>query len=306
VSTATVRVPAKINLCLGVGPVREDGYHPLATVYQAVDLHDEVRATARDDDQVTVAVHSELDVRSESVLVPEDDDNLAVKAARLLRETTGVMNGVDLAIRKVIPVAGGMAGGSADAAAALVACNDVWATGLTRAELEEIAAQLGSDVPFLLHGGNAVGGGRGETISPVLARGSYHWVFAMAHEGLSTKAVYAEFDRLNEGSHVPDPVVPDALLAALRAGDAEALGDALSNDLTEAALSLRPELQDTLEIGIEAGALGAILSGSGPTALFLASDEQHSLDIAFALSSAAGCADVVQSRGPVPGARSTS
>ncbi|KRC66288.1 4-diphosphocytidyl-2C-methyl-D-erythritol kinase [Aeromicrobium sp. Root236] len=305
-STATVRVPAKINLCLGVGPVREDGYHPLATVYQAVDLHDEVRATARDDDQITVAVHSELDVRSESVLVPEDDDNLAVKAARLLRETTGVVNGVDLAIRKVIPVAGGMAGGSADAAAALVACNDVWATGLTRSELEEIAAQLGSDVPFLLHGGNAVGGGRGETISPVLARGSYHWVFAMAHEGLSTKAVYAEFDRLNDGSRVPDPVVPDALLAALRAGDAEALGDALSNDLTEAALSLRPELQDTLEIGIEAGALGAILSGSGPTALFLASDEQHSLDIAFALSSAAGCADVVQSRGPVPGARSTS
>jgi 4-diphosphocytidyl-2-C-methyl-D-erythritol kinase len=306
VTTATVRVPAKINLCLGVGPVREDGFHPLATVYQAVDLHDEVRATTRDDDQITVAVHSELDVRAESAFVPEDDDTLAVKAARLLRETTGATYGVDLAIRKVIPVAGGMAGGSADAAAALVACNDAWATGLSRAELEQIAAQLGSDVPFLLHGGNAVGGGRGETISPVLARGSYHWVFAMAYEGLSTKAVYAEFDRLNEGSQVADPVVPDALLAALRAGDAEALGDALSNDLTEAALSLRPELQDTLEIGIEAGALGAILSGSGPTAMFLASDEQHSLDIAFALSSASGCADVVQSRGPVAGARITS
>ncbi|WP_332667992.1 4-(cytidine 5'-diphospho)-2-C-methyl-D-erythritol kinase [Aeromicrobium sp.] len=302
-TTATARVPAKINLCLGVGPVRDDGFHPLATVYQAVDLHDEVRATARDDEQITVAVHSELDVRAESALVPEDDDNLAVRAARLLREVTGTTAGVDLAIRKVIPVAGGMAGGSADAAAALVACNDAWATGLSRAELEQIAAQLGSDVPFLLHGGNAIGGGRGETISPVLARGSYHWVFAMAYEGLSTKAVYAEFDRLNERSRVQDPVVPDALLAALRAGDAEALGDALSNDLTEAALSLRPELQDTLEIGIEAGALGAILSGSGPTAMFLASDEQHSLDIAFALSSASGCADVVQSRGPVPGAR---
>lgn len=305
-TTATVRVPAKINLCLGVGPVREDGFHSLATVYQAVDLHDEVRATSRDDDEITVAVHTELDVRGESALVPEDDDNLAVRAARLLRETTGTTLGVDLAIRKVIPVAGGMAGGSADAAASLVACNDAWATGLSRAELEQLAAQLGSDVPFLLHGGNAVGGGRGESISPVLARGSYHWVFAMAYEGLSTKAVYAEFDRINEGSRIPDPAVPDALLAALRAGDAEALGDALSNDLTEAALSLRPELEDTLEIGIEAGALGAILSGSGPTALFLASDEQHSLDIAFALSSAAGCADVVQSRGPVAGARITS
>jgi 4-diphosphocytidyl-2-C-methyl-D-erythritol kinase len=305
VSTATVRVPAKINLCLGVGPVREDGYHPLATVYQAVDLHDEVRATAREDGEVTVSVHAELDPRTESFQVPEDDDNLAVRAARLLRDTTRVTAGVDLAIRKVIPVAGGMAGGSADAAASLVACNDAWGTGLSRAELEQIAAELGSDVPFLLHGGNAIGGGRGETISPVLARGSYHWVFAMAYEGLSTAAVYAEFDRLNAGSQVATPAVPDALLAALRAGDPVALGDALSNDLTEAAISLRPELQDTLEIGIEAGALGAILSGSGPTALFLASDEQHSLDIAFALSSAAACADVVQSRGPVPGARLT-
>lgn len=303
VSSVNVRVPAKINLCLGVGPVRVDGYHPLATVYQAVDLHDEVRATVRDDDAITVAVHSDLDARTEVGVVPDGDDNLAVKAARLLRERTGVSSGVDLAIRKVIPVAGGMAGGSADAAAALVACNEAWGTGLTRPALEVLAGQLGSDVPFLLHGGNAVGGGRGETVSPVLARGSYHWVFAMAHEGLSTQAVFAEFDRLNAGADVPEPVVPDALLAALRAGDAEALGGALSNDLTEAALSLRPELEDTLSIGIEAGALGAILSGSGPTALFLANDEAHSLDIAFALSSASGCADVVQSRGPVPGAR---
>ncbi|MDX6277280.1 MAG: 4-diphosphocytidyl-2-C-methyl-D-erythritol kinase [Nocardioidaceae bacterium] len=302
-SIANVRVPAKINLCLGVGPVRDDGYHPLATVYQAVGLHDEVRATTRADDEINVVVHTELDVHSELAAVPEDDTNLAVKAARLLREHTGVIGGMDLAIRKVIPVAGGMAGGSADAAASLVACNDAWGTGLARADLELLAAKLGSDVPFLLHGGNAVGGGRGETISPVLARGSYHWVFAIAAEGLSTAAVYAEFDRLNAGATVAEPVVPDALLAALRAGDAEALGDALSNDLTEAALSLRPELQDTLEVGIEAGALGAILSGSGPTAMFLASDEQHSLDIAFALSSAAGCADVVQSHGPVPGAR---
>ena len=304
-SPVNVRVPAKINLCLAVGPVRDDGYHPLATVYQAVDLHDEVKASPRDDEQITVTVHSDLDARSEVAVVPEDDDNLAVRAARLLRERTGSTQGVDLSIRKVIPVAGGMAGGSADAAASLVACNEAWGTGLSRQALEVLAARLGSDVPFLLHGGNAIGGGRGETVSPVLARGSYHWVFAMAHDGLSTKAVFAEFDRINADRTVPDPVVPDALLAALRAGDAEALGRALSNDLTEAALSLRPELSDTLSIGIEAGALGSILSGSGPTALFLASDAEHSLDIAFALSSASGCADVVQSRGPVPGARLT-
>lgn len=304
-TSANARVPAKINLCLGVGPVREDGYHPLATVYQAVGLHDEVRAVTRRDDKVTVVVHSELDVMDENATVPEDDNNLAVRAARLLRDRTGVTQGVDLSIRKVIPVAGGMAGGSADAAASLVACNEAWGTGLSRSALEELAAELGSDVPFLLHGGIAVGGGRGETISPVLARGSYSWVFATAHEGLSTAAVYAEFDRLNAGSEVPMPTVPDALLAALRAGDPDALGAALSNDLTDAALSLRPELADTLAVGIEAGALGAILSGSGPTAMFLANDDQHGLDIAFALTSASDCADVIQSRGPVAGARLT-
>ena len=302
-SIANVRVPAKINLCLGVGPVRDDGFHPLATVYQAVGLHDEVRATTRADDEINVVVHTELDVHAEVSAVPEDDTNLAVKAARLLRDHTGVIGGMDLAIRKVIPVAGGMAGGSADAAASLVACNDAWGTGLTRADLEQLAAQLGSDVPFLLHGGNAVGGGRGETISPVLARGSYHWVFAIAAEGLSTAAVYAEFDRLNADRDVPMPEVPADLLSALRAGDAEALGDALSNDLTEAALSLRPELARTLDVGLECDALGAILSGSGPTAMFLARDERHALDIAFALTSSQVCADVAQAVGPVQGAR---
>ncbi len=300
-TTATVRVPAKINLCLGVGPVRGDGFHPLATVYQAVDLHDEVRASRRDDESITVAMHSELDVWAEAADVPEDEDNLAVRAARALQRATGTTTGVDLAIRKAIPVAGGMAGGSADAAAALVACNEVWGLGLSKHDLEPVAASLGSDVPFLLHGGNAVGGGRGETVSPVLARGRYHWVFATAAEGLSTAAVYARFDELS--TDVPAPEIADGLLTALRAGDARALGEHLSNDLTEAALSLRPELEDTLDIGREAGAYGAILSGSGPTCLFLVEDEQHGLDVAIALGSASTCADVIQSTGPVPGAR---
>lgn len=304
-TTATVRVPAKINLCLGVGPVRDDGFHPLATVYQAVDLHDEVRATALDSDDITVTTTVDVeDSEAEAALVPQGWDNIAVRAAGALRDHAGIEAGVALSIRKVIPVAGGMAGGSADAAAALLACNEVWKLGYSRHDLEPVAASLGSDVPFLLHGGNAIGGGRGETVSPVLARGSYHWVFAIAAEGLSTAAVYAEFDRLNEGRDVPEPEVPDALLAALRSGDAHALGAALSNDLTDAALSLRPELADTLEVGRQADALGAIISGSGPTCLFLASDEQHSLDIAIALAGASDCADVVQSSGPVPGVRS--
>jgi len=299
----TARVPAKINLCLGVGPVREDGYHPLATVYQAVDVYDEVKATAVADSSLSVTVHFDGDQDRESAGVPEDDNNLAIRAARLLREETGITDGAALAIRKVIPVAGGMAGGSADAAAALVACNELWGTGLTRTELEQIAAEIGSDVPFLIHGGIAIGGGRGELISPVLARGVYHWVFAIAAEGLSTKAVYAEFDRLNAERDVPDPEVPGDLLAALRAGDAVALGDALSNDLSEAAFSLRPELADIIDVGLECDALGAILSGSGPTAMFLARDDSHALDIAFALTSSQVCSDVAQATGPVQGAR---
>jgi len=304
VTSATARVPAKINLCLGVGPVRDDGFHPLATVYQAIDIHDEVRATPLDDaDEISVSVHIEADRLVESIDVPTDDDNLAVKAARLLRDRTGVEGGMRLAIRKVIPVAGGMAGGSADAAAALVACNEAWGTGLGRPELERLSAELGSDVPFLLHGNNAIGGGRGETVSPVLARGSYHWVVGVASRGLSTRDVFAEFDRLHEKVDLPQPEVPDGLLAALRSGDAAELGASLSNDLTEAALSLRPELQGTLDLGLEAEALGAVVSGSGPTCLFLAADEAHSLDIAMALAGAGVCADVVQARGPVPGTK---
>lgn len=298
-SSATVRVPAKINLCLGVGPVRDDGFHPLATVYQALDLYDEVRLTATDDAIVAVSVHSD----GEDADVPLGDDNIAVRAAELLRSDHPQAGGVDLSIRKVIPVAGGMAGGSADAAATLVGCNEVWGLGLSKLELEPYAAELGSDVPFLLHGGNAVGGGRGETVSPVLARGSYHWVIAVADEGLSTKSVYEEFDRINADRRILEPQVPDTLLSALRAGDPEQLGPALANDLTEAALSLRPELEGTLDLGREAGALGALLSGSGPTCLFLARDEPHALDIAIALAGAGSAADVVQARGPVAGAR---
>lgn len=302
-TSTTARVPAKINLALAVGPRRDDGYHDVATVFQTLDLHDEVSATPRPDGQVTVRVHADVDEATERADVPTGDDNIAVRAARRLAEIGGVEAGVDLVIRKVIPVAGGMAGGSADAAATLVACNAAWKLGLGRDVLDSVAAELGSDVPFLLHGGTAVGTGRGERISPALARGSYRWVVATAATGLSTPEVYAELDRLNADTEVPDPQVPEQLLAALRSGDPELLGAALSNDLQAAALSLRPELRDTLDMGLEAGALGGIVSGSGPTCVFLVRDEQQGLDVSFALAGAQVCADVVQARGPVPGAR---
>jgi 4-diphosphocytidyl-2-C-methyl-D-erythritol kinase len=302
--SCTARVPAKINLGLSVGGRREDGFHSLATVYQAVDLQDEVRATARADSQLTVKVVVEAGPGFELSPVPTGDDNLAIRAAKALRSHLGDEQlGADLAIRKVIPVAGGMAGGSADAVGALVACNAVWGAGLGRDELEKVAADIGSDVPFLLHGQSAIGGGRGELVSPVLASGSYLWVVAIAARGLSTPAVFAEFDRLQAGVSLPEPRVSSELLLALRSGEPEALGDALSNDLQPAALSLRPELADTLGIGRQVGALGAIVSGSGPTTLFLAGDEQHALDISMALAAAQVCADVVTASGPVAGAR---
>lgn len=302
-TSVTVRVPAKINLSLGVGARRSDGYHLLATVYQAVGLYDEVRATAVDDDDITVSVHFDSNRLRERGEIPSGADNLAVRAAELVRDAAAIEAGAALSIRKVIPVAGGMAGGSADAAAALLACNELWRAGLTKDELDRLAAQLGSDVPFLLHGGIAIGGGRGEVVSPVLARGHYNWVFAIAADGLSTAAVYEEFDRLNVDPAVAKPEVPDDLMAALRAGDAEALGRALSNDLTDAAISLRPEIGRIIEFGRDGDALGALVSGSGPTVMFLAADDQRALDLAVALDQSELCTDVVQATGPVHGAR---
>jgi len=210
---------------------------------------------------------------------------------------------VALHITKGIPVAGGMAGGSADAAAALVACDALWGTGLSRAELAELAVGLGSDVPFSLLGGTAMGTGRGEVLAPVLARGRFEWVAALAEDGLSTPAVYRELDRLRGGRAVPEPRVSDGLMAALRAGDADELGRAMRNDLQDAACALRPVLRQTLDTGREAGALGAMVSGSGPTVVFLARSPEHAIDIAVALSATGTCRAVKRAHGPVGGAR---
>jgi 4-diphosphocytidyl-2-C-methyl-D-erythritol kinase len=301
--SVTVRAPAKINLALAVGALGSDGYHPITTVYQAVDLCDEIRATATEDAAITLTVTYDGRVATETALVPVDENNLAHQAATLLRERSGIDDGLSMAIRKAIPVSGGMAGGSADAAAALVAADAIWGLGSPRRDLLALAAELGSDVPFCLVGGTAMGTGRGDQVSPVLARGSYCWVLGLADRGMSTPVVYAEFDRLHEDAASPESQIPPALLAALRAGDPAALGAVLSNDLTDAALSLRPELAETLAVGGEVGALGAGISGSGPTTIFLAGDEEHALDIALALTGAGVCADVVQATGPAPGAR---
>ncbi|MEU8245238.1 4-(cytidine 5'-diphospho)-2-C-methyl-D-erythritol kinase [Nonomuraea sp. NPDC048916] len=297
-SSVTVRVPAKVNVQLSVGPLREDGYHDLVNVFHAVSVFDEV--VAKESESITVSVVGEW-----ADQVPVDDGNLAVQAARALAKHAGRSYGADLVIHKAIPVAGGMAGGSADAAGALVACNELWGLGLPYEDLLEIAGDLGSDVPFALLGGTAVGTGRGEQLSELPMGGVFHWAFAVADGGLSTAKVYAECDALREatGAEVPWPQVDDALLAALRTGDARALGGRLANDLQPAALALRPELARTLDAGRAAGALGALVSGSGPTCAFLAADEEHARRLADALSQLSSCRTALSAHGPVPGPR---
>ncbi|MGX5694403.1 4-(cytidine 5'-diphospho)-2-C-methyl-D-erythritol kinase [Dermacoccus abyssi] len=278
-----VRVPAKVNLELRVGPSRDDGFHDLATTFHAVDIFDEVTVTPDAEFSVSVTGVGEDKV-------PTDETNLAYRAAALLAERFDVEERCAISIVKAIPVAGGMAGGSADAAATLVACDTLWGLGLRRHELEEIAAELGSDVPFALTGGTALGTGRGEQIVPVLATGTFEWLFALTHEGLSTPSVYAECDRLREGEDVPEPQPSDGLLASLRSGDVHGVALAMHNDLESAALSLMPSLRPLMEMGLEMGALCALVSGSGPTVAFLLKDRQDAVALRRVLE-AGGLAD---------------
>jgi 4-diphosphocytidyl-2-C-methyl-D-erythritol kinase len=323
VTSVTVRVPAKINLQLAVGPLRGDGYHDLVTVFHAVSLFDEVTVATAAADSVTVTGEG-------ADQVPADGDNLALRAVRALRaaiderddvlvddgdEDEGAAggpllngaptaaDGVAVTISKRIPVAGGLAGGSADAAATLVACNELWQAGLSQQELCEVAATVGSDVAFAVLGGTAVGRGRGERLSPALvAPATYHWVLAFAAGHLSTPAVYGTLDKLRAKRAVGTPELSAELMSALRAGDAERLGAALSNDLQAPAVSMFPALRKTLSAGVESGALGGLVSGSGPTCFFLAASAARATDIAVALSGAGVCRAVATATGPVSGA----
>jgi 4-diphosphocytidyl-2-C-methyl-D-erythritol kinase len=310
VTSVTVRVPAKINLQLAVGPLRPDGYHGLVTVFHAVSLFDEITVSPAETDSVRVSGEG-------AGLVPEDGDNLALRAVRVLRKAlanrgltgggpTGsgpAAGGVAVTIDKRIPVAGGMAGGSADAAAALVACNELWGTRLSQQELCALAGDVGSDVAFAVVGGTAIGEGRGEQLTPApAAPAPYHWVIALADGHLSTPKVFGELDRQRAAHDVAGPALSAELMAALSAGDPVRLGAALSNDLQEPALTLFPALRKTLDAGREAGALGALVSGSGPTCFFLAGSAGEATTLAVALSGAGVCRSVTTATGPVPGA----
>jgi 4-diphosphocytidyl-2-C-methyl-D-erythritol kinase len=316
VTAVTARVPAKVNLQLSVGPLRADGYHDLVTVFHAVSLFDEVTITPAERDSVVLTGEG-------AGSVPLDGENLALRAVTALVDTVGPgcrdSPGVAIEIRKRIPVAAGLAGGSADAAAALVACNELWDTGLSQAELSDIAARVGSDVGFALVGGTAIGLGRGDRVTPALATGTYHWVLAFAFGELSTGAVYAACDRIRasrggrpgqpgqarrpaQAGPAGPPELNTALMAALRSGDPNELGSLLSNDLQPAALTLLPDLRRALAAGREHGALGAIVSGSGPTCAFLARDGRHARELAVSLTGTGVCRTVASVVGPAPGA----
>jgi 4-diphosphocytidyl-2-C-methyl-D-erythritol kinase len=287
-----VRVPAKVNLHLAVGPLRPDGYHELVTVFHAVDLYDEVVATPAEGIELAITGDGAVDV-------PADQHNLAWQAAALLAARAGAPANVRLEVKKAIPVAGGMAGGSADAAAALVACNKLWRTGWSRTSLSELAAELGSDVPFGLLGGTAVGTGRGERLTAVATNTTLHWVFALAEQGISTAAAYRVMDRLGGGSATP----PGAILEALHEGDPKLIAARLYNDLQPAALSLVPALQRTLDAGRELGALGGVVSGSGPTCAFVAASRDDAVRLAAALAAEGPCRAVRIATGPTRGAQ---
>jgi 4-diphosphocytidyl-2-C-methyl-D-erythritol kinase len=358
VTPITVRVPAKLNLQLAVGPPRADGYHGLVTVFHAVSLFDEVTVETAERDGVTVTGEG-------ADRVPGGLDNLALHAVAALRTVAGIRGsggrgsggsggrgsggsglagsrgsggsggrvsggsggrgsggsasggsggrgsggsgagGVHVTIAKRIPVAAGLAGGSADAAAALVACNELWACGLTGAQLGQVAATVGSDVAFAVLGGTAVGRGRGEQLTPALVPAMrYHWVLAFADGQLPTPGVYAALDRLRaaRGAQPDEPSLDAELMSALRYGDAALVGKRLSNDLQAAAVSLFPALRKTLAAGLELGALGALVAGSGPTCAFLAPNAERALALAVSLSGAGVCRSVARVSGPAPGA----
>ncbi len=292
-----VRAPGKVNLSLRVGPRAADGYHPVSTVFQAVSVYEEVVAAPADEFAISVS-------GAQAGSVPTDASNLALRAAHAVAERAGIDDAVHLHLVKGVPVAGGMAGGSADAAAALVACDALWGAGLSREDLLELAASLGSDVPFSLVGHTAVGQGRGHLLTPALSRGEFHWAFAVQDRGLSTAAVYDAFDDLHgETAVLPDDEQDVPLMQALLAGDAAALGAALHNDLESAAIELDPGLAEPLSVATDAGALGVVVSGSGPTVAALARSRQHALALAAAFT-ASGVADrVLTATGPVAGAR---
>lgn len=312
----TASAPGKVNLLLKVGQPRADGYHPLVTVFECLSMREyvTVRTSRTPGIRVeTIAYQPNGQVDREltdelALLAPEE--HLAVKAAKALQPLAALgpwkatSAGVTLQVEKHVPMAGGMAGGSADAAATLVACNELWQLGLTTEQLETLGRALGADVPACIRGGISLGVGRGDHLTSLPSpQQPHHWVMALAHGGLSTPEVFRTYDALHEGTRWhPLPSADEYSFAAF-SDDAHVLATAVDNDLTQAAVVLRPELAQTLLDGEKAGALAAILSGSGPTCAFLARDAEHAQELAVRIGELPTVKTVCVASGPAEPAR---
>jgi len=282
VDEVTVLAPAKINLVLLAGGPRPDGYHPLLTVFQAVGLYERVTLRSSSKPGISVSLAGR-----DADRVPLDSANLAVRAVQAVADHIGMVPAVDVHIEKSVPVAAGLAGGSADAAAALVAANRLWRAGLEDATLHQLAAQLGSDVNFCLTGGTAIGRGRGEQLEPIAHQGPpLNWVLVVRPgDGLATAQVFAALDQSRAGQAVKLPNhLPPGLISALQAGDAVSVGRYLANDLAASAMAARPGIASTLRAAQQAGALGAVVTGSGPTVAALANDPADAARLAEVLA----------------------
>lgn len=285
--------PAKINLFLSVGARRDDGLHELVSVMQAVSLADEVSLDPAE--RFAVAVDP-------PDAAPEDETNLALRAARAFAALQGIETPVRIDIRKRIPVGAGMAGGSADAAAVLVGLNELWETRISKKALEKAGASLGADVPFCIRGGTVAVRGAGEDLSSLPCPQPVWWVIGVARESLSTPAVYAELDRQRAGDLGQSDALGDPyeVADALARGDLERLAGAVRNDLQPAALALAPGIASGERALLESGALAALVTGSGPTWCGLARDEAHAKQIAASAAPAFARVEAVRSvdRGP--------
>ena len=327
----SVSAPGKVNLFLALGAARPDGYHPLNTVFAQIGLSETVTvsplkslATTAPQPASTAPVSSassapalaapaaqsdsapaaqtggpriELALTRPDSNVPLDHTNLAYRAAQAVAQQAAQRGlatpDVRILLDKAVPVAGGMAGGSADAAATLKACNEFWQVGLSLEELAHLGAQLGADVPFGLYGGVALGTGRGDLIEPLKAApGPYYWTFALQDEGLSTAAVFKHFDATVQAPPAAD-MPPEQLLAALEAGDVAEVSRHIRNDLQATAIELRPELGQLIDLAERAGALVAMVSGSGPTVAALSSSRAAAERVALCWSLTPFCDQVV-------------
>lgn len=327
----SVSAPGKVNLFLALGAARPDGYHPLNTIFAQIGLSETVTvsplkslATTAPQPASTAPVSSassapalaapaaqsdsapaaqtggpriELALTRPDSNVPLDHTNLAYRAAQAVAQQAAQRGlatpDVHILLDKAVPVAGGMAGGSADAAATLKACNEFWQVGLSLEELAHLGAQLGADVPFGLYGGVALGTGRGDLIEPLKAApGPYYWTFALQDEGLSTAAVFKHFDATVQAPPAAD-MPPEQLLAALEAGDVAEVSRHIRNDLQATAIDLRPELGQLIDLAKKAGALAAMVSGSGPTVAALSASRAVAERVALCWSLTPFCDQVV-------------